>query len=355
MKVFRRLVLFPALIVALVLAGLPYPFSTLHLTAQSAGDIPAALTVLNLAPAGLSAAPQLSALELQAIRDRILQIHNRMAAQERQASDGPGGIPRVAGPETVVRRTGSVTPPAAPQAPAVRSLPGAASGLLTQSFVGVENQIDFGRDNRDPFASDTGGCGAPSDVAELVGASNGLAAFAAGNCSHVEASQTGGATWDPNLVTPGPPPTTTVCCDHDVIYDDSTRVVFHTDLYTNGSGTQTAIGIDVYRFMWNQSMPSCTYFIGPFAGMLDFPHVGLTKSALFISINFVTGPTTQSAVMLRYPKTAVANCTAGVTAQQFLWPSTNDGQRVWVPSKGTNNKHTMLWAHRIDNYTLRIF
>src|SRR5438046_8691131 len=67
MKIFRRLLLLPALIVALVLAGLPYPFSAL-LAAQSVGDIPAALTVLNLATAGSSAVPEVSLLERQSIR-----------------------------------------------------------------------------------------------------------------------------------------------------------------------------------------------------------------------------------------------------------------------------------------------
>ncbi len=342
MNVFRRFLVLPASIVALVLAGLPYPFSTPQLAAQSTAGLPAALTVLNLAPAGLSAAPQVSALDLQAIRDRILQIRSRMAAQEPQVSQGPSAVALDAGPQTLVGRTKPVT----------------------LSFVGTESAIDVGptsaNDTFDPIASDTagGGCLGFTDVAELVAVNNGTTAFAAGNCAHVEASPDSGASWSSRPVTPGPLATPFICCDHDVMYDDSTRVVFHTSLYASADGSQTAVGLDVYRHMYSDSAPSCTYFLGPVSGMIDFPHLGLTKNYLFISANFVLG-TSQTAYMLRYPKTALANCAGSsslsTTGNFASWSGSIEGQKVWRPSRGTNIKHTMLWAHRINNTTLRIF
>ena len=346
MNAFRRLLLLPTLIVALVLAGLPYPFSTPQLAAQSTGALPAGLTVLNLAPPGGAAAPQASALELQTIRDRLLQIRNRMAAQEPQVSQGPSAVPLVAGPQALVGGTKPVT----------------------LSLVGAESAIDIdgigpapANENLDPIASDTpgGGCGAfVTDVAELVAVNNGAAAFAAGNCAHVEASGNSGFNWSPRPVTPGPLATPIICCDHDVMYDDSTRVVFHSSLYTNGDLSKTAVGLDVYQHMFSDTAPSCTYFLGPVTGTIDFPHLGLTKNFLYISVNFVSGGS-QTAFMLRYPKTALANCagssTLSTTGNFTSWAGSNEGQKVWRPSRGTNIKHTMIWAHRINNTTLRIF
>ncbi|HTD48937.1 MAG TPA: hypothetical protein VK881_16855 [bacterium] len=343
MSVLRRFLLLPVVIVTLVLAGLPYPSPTPQLAAQSTANIPAALTVLNQASADGGAAPQLSAPELQAVRDRILQIRNRMAAQEPQVSNGPSGVPLNAGPQTVVSGR------------AVTGAPGLS--LATPSLIGPENQLDFGRDSGDPFGSDTtaGGCGGPTDLAELVAVTNGVLAFAAGNCAHVEKSADGGISWDANGLPPGPTATPIICCDHDVIYDDSTRVVFHTSLYVSSDLSQSTVGIDVYRYMWSDNFPECTYFLGPTPGLQDFPHVGLTQNFLYLSMSSIS-ETLQSAVMLRFPKTALANCVSPIPASGSIsWSSTIEGQKVWRPSRGTNNKHTMFWAHRIDNSTLRIF
>src|SRR5207302_319029 len=126
---------------------------------------------------------------------------------------------------------------------AVTGAPGLS--LATPSLIGPENQLDFGRDSGDPFGSNTtaGGCGGPTDLAELVAVTNGVLAFAAGNCAHVEKSADGGISWDANGLPPGPTATPIICCDHDVIYDDSTRVVFHTSLYVSSDLSQSTVGI----------------------------------------------------------------------------------------------------------------
>ena len=209
----------------------------------------------------------------------------------------------------------------------------------------------LGRNNKNTNAN-----GALGDtVAEPAAANNARHVFAAGNLRHAEFSTNGGVTWS-NVVLPGgPTDAPTLCCDHDVVIDDARRVTFHSVLYINAAATNGVVRIFVRR---NPPTADCSYTIDP-AGtanniLPDYPHLGLTKRSLYLTINAIPTSGTGFRRIYRFNIDQIADCVTAATTT-FTQSFSIIGQRVWVPAEGTNNIETMYWGQLDNSTTFRIF
>jgi hypothetical protein len=272
-----------------------------------------------------AAAAALSPAELEALQIRKLEMREQMAALADTGQTGAAGLPLVAG-----RPTDATTP-------AEAEFPGNPASLV------------IGRNNRNTNANNPA---KGSTLAEPAAANNSRRVFAAGNFNHAEVSTNGGSTWADVPLPPGPAAAPIVCCDHDVVIDDASRVTFHSTLYINAAVTTGAVRIFVRRV---PPLADCSYTVeGPIANRLpDYPHIGLTKRFVYLSTNNV-GAAGGFARMTRFNLDQMANCvvTAFTTFSQSF---AIFGQRVWVPGEGANNIETMRWGQRDNAAIFRIF
>jgi hypothetical protein len=139
-----------------------------------------------------------------------------------------------------------------------------------------------------------------------------------------------------------------------VVIDDARRVTFHSTLYINSAATNGVVRIFVRR---SPPAAACSYTIDPAGAannsLPDYPHIGLTKRFLYLTINAV-GTGGGFAQIRRFNIDQMVDC---VTASfsTFSQPFTTFGQRVWVPAEGTNNIETMYWVQHDNSTTMRIF
>jgi serine/threonine protein kinase len=176
-------------------------------------------------------------------------------------------------------------------------------------------------------------------------------ARAAGNLRHAERTLNGAEPFA-NIPLPGGPPDAPIlCCDHEVVIDDASRVLFHTALYFNSTATDGVVRIFVWRTI-NQATFNCFYdlrlsFSGSSVVLPDFPHPALTKRFLYLSVNAIANVATNNIMrfMLRFPIEQLANCAAVTTQFVTQGPVTGiTNQRIWFPAQGTNNHDAMYWA-----------
>jgi hypothetical protein len=273
----------------------------------------------------MAAAPNLSRAELEALQIRKLEMREQMAALADNGQTGAAGLPLVAG-----RETNATTPD-------------------ETEFPGNPALLIIGRNNRNTNANNPA---KGSTLAEPAAANNALRVFAAGNFNHAEVSNNGGTTWADVPLPAGPLAAPIVCCDHDVVIDDASRVTFHSTLYINAALTTGAVRIFVRRV---PPLADCSYTVeGPIANRLpDYPHIGLTKRFLYLSTNNV-GAAGGFARMTRFNLDSMANCVAAAFTT-FSQSFATFGQRVWVPGEGANNIETMRWGQRDNATTFRIF
>ena len=181
---------------------------------------------------------------------------------------------------------------------------------------------------------------------------NAVHVFAAGNFNHAEFSANGGVTWTNVPLPAGPADAPFLCCDHDAVIDDATRVTFHSVLYLNAARTNGVVRIFVRRNI-NPPAANCFYDIDPASAanniVPDYPHLGLTKRHLYLSIN-----AGGFARMYRLDISAMADCVATPTST-FTQLRSVFGQRVWIPAQGANTIENMYWAQSDNATTLRIF
>ena len=204
----------------------------------------------------MAAAPALSTAELETLQIRKLEMREQTAAAlADNGQTGAAGLPLVAG-----RPTDATTP-------AEAEFPGNPASLV------------IGRNNRNTNANNPA---KGSTLAEPAAANNSRRVFAAGNFNHAEVSTNGGATWADVPLPAGPAAAPIVCCDHDVVIDDASRVTFHSTLYINAAVTTGAVRIFVRRV---PPLADCSYTVeGPIANKLpDYPHIGLTKRFLYLA------------------------------------------------------------------------
>lgn len=315
-----------AIALALGLAIVPGLLGSGQVTAEQATS---SVAIGQVAPddasqLALSAAPEMSAAQLEALQLRKLAMREQSVSLANNLQTAPG-LPLVAGRET------------------------SATTQDETQFPGNPALLVIGRNNRNTNANNPA---KGSTLAEPAAANNALRVFAAGNFNHAEVSNNGGVTWADVPLPAGPAAAPIVCCDHDVVIDDASRVTFHSTLYVNAALTTGAVRIFVRRV---PPLADCSYTLeGPIANRLpDYPHIGLTKRFLYLSTNNV-GAAGGFARMTRLNLDQMANC-AIAAFTTFSQPFALFGQRVWVPGEGANNIETMRWGQRDSATVFRIF
>ena len=158
----------------------------------------------------LAAAPALSPAQLEQLQIRKLQMREQMIARVDSNQANQAGLPLVAGPAANVVRADEA------------------------QFPGNPALTIIGRNNRNTNANNPA---KGSTLAEPAAANNSRRVFAAGNFNHAEVSTNGGATWADVPLPAGPAAAPIVCCDHDVVIDDASRITFHSTLYINAAVT----------------------------------------------------------------------------------------------------------------------
>jgi hypothetical protein len=316
-----------AVMLALALAIVPGLLGRGEVTAEQAAS---GVAIGQVAPddasqVAVAAAPALSAAQLEALQIRKLEMRDQTASLASTLRTGAPGLPLVAGRET------------------------SATTLDETQFPGNPALLVIGRNNRNTNANNPA---KGSTLAEPAAANNARRVFAAGNFNHAEVSNNGGVTWADVPLPAGPAAAPIVCCDHDVVIDDASRVTFHSTLYINAALTTGAVRIFVRRV---PPLADCSYTLeGPIANRLpDYPHIGLTKRFLYLSTNNV-GSAGGFARMTRINLDQMANCVVAAFST-FSQPFALFGQRVWVPGEGANNIETMRWAQRDSATVFRIF
>lgn len=319
---YRLLLIFVAIVVAVVSPGFQAP------SVEGAASGSLGRAELQLVSAGsLTAAPQLSVADREALIQGKLEIRERTARASAQVLGAAAAV-APGGPEVQVE-TGA--------GPVTQFHPSESGFFFLRNFKNT-------RANVAPKAS---------VLAEPTAASNGLYVYAAGNFSHAEFSANGGSTWSDRPLPGGPSNAPFICCDQDTQYDDSRRVLIHSYLYLNAARTDSAIAFDVRRQL---SGPiNCHYLLNPAGSqLLDFPHIGLTEGFLWIALNTIAGGG-QNAQMFKFPLTPIVDCAASVSGSVFSWNANLEGQKVWRPYQGTNVRDEMFWSHNRNNTQLRIF
>lgn len=292
--------------------------------------------VTALAPA----APDLSPEEMEDLLTRKLQLREQFAAEAQEFAPSRPGLPLRRGRETqVVGEGGDEEEVLSPGGPL---------------FPGNPTLLVIGRNNRNTQANS----GLGSTLAEPAAANNARLVFAAGNLRHAEYSTNGGVSWT-NVALPGGPTNAPIQLgDHDMVIDDAGRVIFHSALYINSTLTD-----GVFRVFVRRTIPTvpgapapaaCSFTIDPpGTGVTDFPHIGLTKRFVYVTINAI-GFGGGFARIYRFNADQMANCVA-TSFTTFTQPFSTFGQRVWTPAGGTNNIETMYWGQHNTSTTFRIF
>lgn len=277
--------------------------------------------------------PQLSASELRALVLRKLERREQVTSRVNNNPPSPAGLPLVRGRAAQI------------DAPVELDTDGG-------EFHGTPGALVLGRNNKNTRANDAA---LGSTLAEPAAANNARLVFSAGNFDHAEFSTDGGATYT-NVSLPGGPANAPIlCCDHDVVIDDARRVTFHSTLYINSELTGV-VRIFVRRNIGR--VTDCALDIDP-AGtanniLPDYPHLGLTKQFLYLTINALPTTGTGFARIHRINIDQLADCVLP-SITTFTQSFGTFGQRVWVPAEGTNNIETMYWAQLDNTTTFRIF
>ncbi|MBI5192537.1 MAG: hypothetical protein HZA08_03720 [Nitrospirae bacterium] len=137
--------------------------------------------------------------------------------------------------------------------------------------------------------------------------------------------------------------------------DDARRVFFHSGLYLNSAKTNGVVRIFVRR---TPPAAACYYDIDPGGTadnlVPDYPHLGLTKRYLYLTVNALPTVGTGYARIYRFNIDQMADC-IGTAYSTFDQSFATFGQRVWVPAEGTNNIETMYWGQLDNTTTFRIF
>jgi hypothetical protein len=249
-------------------------------------------------------------------------------------------------------------PPHAQGPPLIQGRPTEVSSAESE-FVGNPALLVVGRNSKNTNANNPA---LASTLAEPAAANNALHVFAAGNFNHAEFSVNGGATWANVALPGGPADAPVLCCDNDVLIDDARRVTFHSVLYINTANPPTN---GVVRIFVRRPPPAaaCSYTIDPAGAgnniVPDYPHIGVTKRFLYLTMNLTGAGTTSSggsiARIMRFNIDQMSDCVTTATTTFSQTSASFGGQRVWVPAEGTNNIEAAYWGELVNATTFRIF
>ncbi|MPZ58568.1 MAG: hypothetical protein GEU91_19165 [Rhizobiales bacterium] len=196
-----------------------------------------------------------------------------------------------------------------------------------------------------------------STLAEPAAINNRGQVLYAGNFRHLEYSTNHGLSYADRTIPAGPADAPTVCCDNDMVIDDTTKIGFHSTLYVNGALTNGVVRIFVKRAA-NLGQTLCRYTIDPAGAnnniLPDYPHIALSKNFLYLTINALPTSNTGFRRIYRFNLAQMRTCTR-TAFTSFTHSSRFIGQRIWVPAEGANNQTRMLWTQHDDSDTIRIF
>lgn len=217
---------------------------------------------------------------------------------------------------------------------------GVTGGVSTQSLLVRRNS----RNTRATAVSNT--------LAEPAAANDGNAVFYTGN-TYASSSTNNGATWANVSLPGGPADARNRCCDLDVIRAHSRDRIFSSLLYTNGAGNGV---VRIFVRSSPTAAPLCSYTIDPGGTannvLPDFPHLGLSRNALYLSTNNIRGGSWIGSQMHRLDLAQMSACQPA-TRQVATY---NPGfQRVFVPIEGMQNRTEMIFAAIESVAALRIF
>src|SRR5439155_24263461 len=212
---------------------------------------------------------------------RRLELREQMAPPEENNRPSPPELPLVRGRETQV------------------AVPADAQVLGDPSLFVV------GRNSLNTNANSSNG----NTLAEPAAANSAKHIFSAGNVRHAEFSTDGGLTYT-NVPIPGGPTDAPIALgDTDVIIDDARRVTFWSQLYVNSTVSNGVIRIFVRS---NIPTADCSFDIDPGGTanniLPDYPHIGLTKRFLYLTINAIPTSGVGFARIYRFNMDQLANC-----------------------------------------------
>ncbi len=272
-------------------------------------------------------APQLSVGQQEAMRLRLLEIRERVnASVNNNPPSGPG-------------RAAPITPPLAPPQPARRA---AAQPPGT---------LDLYRVFQDPQVHS----GAYYIPTEPVAAVNGAHFFAAHNVG-AEVSLDGGLTWTNFPLPAGPTNAPNPLGDPFFEFDNSRRVTFFLQMYSNNAVTHGSIRIFVFKNIRDAVLGSwCYYDFEPAADIFpDYPKMAITTDSLFMTTNNIqNGTTWPNSTVNRFPIDPMVACSG--FSYSFYNLNVGNGQRVYFPSQSNGLSHTAYWQEFLDTSTVRIY
>jgi hypothetical protein len=256
-----------------------------------------------------AAGPQLSAKEHAALVERHLKNRERIAAAE-VADHGPVGP--------------SSTPDALPT-----NLSTTEAGAVDINNRNTVSQSFSGTLAEPSTANEEAFDGNPSGIV-YAGNQNGRGGYRSrgtnrgGSFTHENAP--GGPTDAPNL-----------CCDWDVVHDNTRNVMFTSTLYVNAGDTNGLVRIFVRSNV--EAGDNCFYDFNPTGAtniLPDYPHIAMSNNFLYLTTNTITNGAWAGAQAYRLNPTQMAACQS-VNFSVFTYTGTQ-GQRVFTPAEGATTE-----------------
>ena len=298
-------------------------------------------------------APQLSEAERNALRERLLDLRERL---DERVDNDPAISPAILSESLGLRSSLSelvTAPDAVPETELEESTDHTAE-FHTPPPVSA---LFIGRNNFNDRAAIPG---VGSTLAEPAAANDGRHCFYVGN-THAEFSTDGCApgTFTNVPLPAGPASAPFACCDLYVVHDDARRVTLYVLLYLNASVTDGAVRIFVRRDI--PAANNCSFTINVGANIIpDYPKLALSNNFLYLSTNNVSVNASVSSQVRRFNIDQMVDClpTAFQTFTYTGQPLFFTGQRVFRPVEGA--WETMYWgsveiANIVGSTLFRVF
>ncbi len=269
----------------------------------------------------LSEVAALSAEETEALRMKLLELRESLAAEANVESAGGEDVQSDV-PETALA-----------ESPPESAYPGPPGNLVV------------GNKKRNPRATQVS-----SLLAEPAMTNQGKQILYMGN-THQEWSLNNGKAYTNIPIPTGPADAPFVIGDPDIIHDQARAVTFRSLLYVNAGVTNGVVRIWVRRRI--DLADSCSYDIDPAGGannlVPDYPHLGVTNDSLWLTVNNVGAGGWNSRVY-RLNIDQMADC---VSTGGGVWTYNTPPQRVFVPAMST--REIMYWGQLVTNTQFRLY
>lgn len=314
---WRTRLLAPAVVLSLVTAGL----SVVPSAASGAPGLDVMSTTSAVVrPDGPLAPSSITAEQMAELNERHLELRERVALAQ------PYPLGDAATADAIV--------------PAQVEPTGVTGDNATQSLL-------IRRNNRNTRASVV----SLLTPAEPTAANDGNAVFYSGN-TYASSSTNNGVTWANVGLPAGPADAPLPLGDPDVIRAHSRDRLFNSLLYTNSGRTHGVVRIFVRSAP--TAAPLCSYTINPGAAVFpDYPHLGLSANALYLSTSNHRGGTDWVSTQMH--RLDLAQMSACQPATRQIATYTPGSQRIFIPTEGMQNTTQMVWAAIETTFSLRIF